>query len=374
MREITSVELHAVIEELSPKIVNGFLKKFYDLGGGAFRLGFYKDGRKTMVYCKLLSTFNETSFTESAGEPSQFAMGMRKRIEGCRLLKLDQHGSDRLITLLFDSKEGEYTLAIEMFGKGNVVLVNGKGIIEQCYLSISFRDREIKPRAQYRFPKSQAIDVWNAEKGQVLKAVNGIKGMPRAMPELSKAINMGPLYLENIFNETGIDPKGRISSDEEAEKLAGAIARFIAGIETPRPRIYRHGGELLDYALVPIKKYEAMMPEVTEYGSASAMLDALHSEERSATEPEADAGRTAELNANIKKQEELAVEMEKDAKEYQKTGERIFERMHEINALIDYLQQNRRATLEEVRSMFMNLRIKELDLKNKSVKIEVIGQ
>jgi hypothetical protein len=45
--------------------------------------------------------------------------------------------------------------------------------------------------------------------------------------------------------------------------------------------------------------------------------------------------------------------------------------MNQVNALCAYLTQNRRATLEEVRGAFPGLRVKELDLKNKTVKIEL---
>ncbi len=371
VREIASVEIHCIIEELKAKVADGFVRKFYDLGGGAFRFTFYKGTKNTMVYCKLLSTFNETSLSESAGEPSQFAMGMRKRIEGCKVSSLSQHGSDRIIELGILSKEGEYKLVMEMFGKGDIALVNAKGMIEQCYTNLSFKDRDIKPRSEYRFPQSQALDIWNASEKQVLDAVKAIKGMNKAMSEMSKAINFGPLYLENIFNAAGINPKGKIASDEEAENLAGGISEFLRQLEKPEPRIYKSDGKAVDYAIIPIKKYEDAGFDSVRFDTVSAMLDEMHSGERATVKDDANAKRTAELSSNIKRQEELTIQLKAEAADYQISGNMIMARMHEINSLIEYLRQNKRATIQELESSFKGLKIKGLDLKNKTVKVEL---
>ena len=56
---------------------------------------------------------------------------------------------------------------------------------------------------------------------------------------------------------------------------------------------------------------------------------------------------------------------------YSKAGMKIFEKMQEINMLIEYLKKNRNAKLDEVRGVFPHMNIRELELKNKTVKIEI---
>ena len=133
MREITSVEIHVLVDELRERIEGGFVRKFYEIGNGAFRFQFYSSASgNTTVYCKLLFAFNETRFAEAAEEPTAFAMGIRKHIEGAAVTGIAQHGTDRIIILGLSSKSGRRSLIIEMFGKGNMVLVDGNGTIEQC--------------------------------------------------------------------------------------------------------------------------------------------------------------------------------------------------------------------------------------------------
>lgn len=370
MRQIASVEIHSLVNELQPKIAGGFVKKFYDLGDGAFKLGFHKEGKSTTVYCKLLQTFNETRLTENAGEPTQFAMGIRKRIEGCKVKSLGQHGTDRIIILEIFSDGGIRKLIIEMFGKGNMVLTDPNGIIELCHSSISFKDREIRPRAEYRFPKSDALDIWETSESIILKSIEPTIGKAKAMSELSRTIDVGPLYLENLFNLAGINPKGMIIDERGAESLAKVINTFAVQSNTPDPRIYR-SESTTDYAILPIKKYEEQGMEITRFESVSEMFDALHSTERSSISNVEGEKRIAELMANIKKQEELVIRLKSDAETYRKAGTILMTRMDEVNSLIGYMAQNRRATLDEIRSTFKGLRIKRLDLKNKTITIEV---
>ncbi|MEM3838974.1 MAG: NFACT family protein [Candidatus Micrarchaeaceae archaeon] len=372
MREIASIEIHALVNELKPKIVGGFLRKFYDLGNKSFRLGFYKDGNQVPVYCKLLHTLNETELSESAGEPSQFALGVRKRVEGGKILSFEQHGTDRVIVIEILSAGNVQNLIIEMFGKGNVILANRELVIEQCYSQMSFKDRELKPNSKYLFPRSQAIGVWDAEIGEIAESIKAVKGKPKPIPEALKYIDIGPLYMENAFSQAGIDTKAALKGDEDALRLAEAIHSMVAEVNSrPSPRIYSMNGKAIDFALCPIAKYEKDGYEKSGYRSISQMFDSLYRIERETVHEELRAKKLEELSASIKKQEELAASHRAEAEEFQKAGNIIFAHMHELNELIEYMGRNKKATYEEVRERFKELKIKGLDLKEKKVTLEL---
>ncbi len=371
MREITSVEIHVLVDELRERIEGGFVRKFYEIGNGAFRFQFYSSASgNTTVYCKLLFAFNETRFAEAAEEPTAFAMGMRKHIEGAAVTGIAQHGTDRIIILGLSSKSGRRSLIIEMFGKGNMVLVDGNGTIEQCYLAVSFRDRKIAPRAQYNFPKSTATVAWNSGESEVIGAVREAMGKRKAMAELSKRINVGPLYLEDVFNRAGIDPKGEISSEAEAAALAREFIAFLRRAEAPRPRTYATDG-VCDYAIMPIRKYEGMKAVEKGYASLSALLDDVYAVERVSIADGSRARKLEALSANIRKQEELALQLKRDSEGYMSAGHSILEHMSVVNGVISYMKSNRRATLGELKAAFPNIKITGLDLKEKRVLISL---
>lgn len=370
MRELTSSELRVLINELKAKIEGGFLRKFYDLGGGAFRFGFYREGRNVAVYCKLLVTFNETMYAETGGQATQFAIAMRRRIEGLRLLRLYQHGADRIIVMDLEGKGLQHRLIIEMFGKGNMVLVDGEGITELAYTLASYRERVVKPRTQYALPKSSSMEIEGFGMEDAMAMLDEIrKDDGKLISKLSRHINIGPLYLEDIILRAGMDPRGTIRTDKEAEALAEGLTSFARMISRPEPLTYSKDGAFVDYAIAPIRKYEGL--EKREYGSLCELLDALHSEGRFAGGEEGKNKALEEIDANIKRQMELAEQTKADAVNYAAAAHRIFENMNLINSVIAYMRENKRATLEDVRKEFGEIKIKEIDLKNKIVKMEI---
>lgn len=365
MHEITSIEIRLLISQLSGRIEGSRLRKFYDLGNGSFRLTFYKDGQSTMLYCKLLQTFNITEYADEAREATSFAMGVRKRIENSVISGIEQAGSDRIIML---NTEHGHRLVIEMFGKGNMILLNREGKIELCHRSVKYRDRSIAPSAAYSLPQSSSIPFDLMTKEKLGKILEGGSGKVRIITFLSRYMNIGPLYLEDAIKRSGLDPKEALEGNSK-EKLIDNLLSLLARIADCRPRIYLSKGRIVDYAISPIQKYEGL--EVVEYDSMSALLDDLSIKSRSEGVDTGKLERIKETDANIEHQKRLAEEMKAEAEAYEKSANKIFENMHLVNSLIDYLQRRKRATPEELRGAFKDVKINGIDLRNKTVKIDV---
>ncbi len=323
------------------------------------------------MYCRLLESFNETAFIEVAGNPTPFAMGMRKRIEGGRVIRMSQHGSDRIIDMALESHGIKHTLIIEMFGKGNLVLIDENGVVEQCYRIISFKNRSVQPRARYSYPENPAEGIWSIGEPALAKITKSILGDAKPMAALSRSISAGPLYLEDAFIRAGLNPRDAIENETQSMALAAALAQVATGLGSPSPRIYSMEGKPIDYSATPIKKYEDSAAVHTGFGSMSAMFDELVSEGRTTTEDAGLEKKKAELEASIAKQEELSKQMKADAESYRSAANLIFANMSGINAMIDYLRQNRHATLDDVRERFPQLNAKSVDLKNKRVTIDL---
>lgn len=371
MREITAIEIALVIDELRDRINGSFLRKIYDLGDESFRISFYKDGKNLSIFFKLLDTFNETEYAEEAKEPSSFVMGLRKRIENTFVESIKQQGSDRVIVLELG---GRYKLIIEMFGRGNVILVDELCIVKLCYKNFRYKDREVRTGVAYRFPKSVELNLKSIDNEFVGKAVEQIKGEHRLITELSKNLNIGPLYLEDIIKRSGLDPKGALKEADTAarKRLENEITAFFDRLKVEKPRIYRMEGRDIDYAACSIKKYEYL--EVIECDSYNELLDKLYLDGRSKEKDTGNERKINEINANIEKQKELLEITLKDSEYYAKAGSKIFENMQNLNQIIEYVRQNRRLTKEELASAFKNLKnikIKGINLKDKLLKVEV---
>ncbi len=368
MRELTSLELGAVVAELRPRIANSFLKKFYDLGDNAFRMSFHGPEGNTEVYCRLLNALNETGFKEEVGEATNFARAVRKRIEDSKLLDVRQHGSDRIVIFEFGARGGRYSLVIEMFGKGNLVVIKD-GRIEVCYRILEYKDRNVKPGFEYVPPKSESTGLDSLDSGNVQAILEKVsKSGGKTITELSKYLNIGPLYLEDAITSARLDPKAKLESGS-IDALLRSIMSLIGKARKPDPVIYKRDGTLIDYSIFPLEKYRGL--EIQRCASVNGMLDAATLEGRSSRKVDSVADETEEIEAAIAKQKELSAKFIADSEDYARFGKAIFERMGEINALIIRIREVKKPTLEELRMEFTDLGIQEISLKDRTVTIEI---
>jgi len=294
-------------------------------------------------------------------------MGIRKRLENATLTGIRQHNSDRMIVLEF-GREG-LTLVIEMFGKGNMILINEHKRIELCYKTVRYRDRSVAVGNTYEFPGSDAIpfDAVTPEKlGGIFESAPSDKKLIRY---LSDRLNLGPIYLEDIIRRSGLDPGGVLSGRKSDARLVEETIGFFERMNKEKPRLYREDGAPKDYAIVDVERYKGL--ESVEYPSLNALLDEVYINERSETVDENKLAEEKRIRSNIETQKELAISTRSETAYYAKAGNKIFENMQTINDVIAYLQKNKKATLEEVKKAFGGIKIKELDLKNKVVKIEL---
>ncbi len=369
MHEITALELGAIVLELKPRLANGFLKKFYELGNGAYRMSFHGPEGNVEVYIRLLHTINETKFKEEVGEATKFAMAVRKRIEDTRIFNVYQHGSDRIVVFEFGAQEGRYKLILEMFGKGNLVLVNEAGKIELCSNQVNYRDRSVRPGFDYIMPKSESVELGKLERAEIEMIMDSVSGSQNKMiTEISKFINIGPVYLDQIIKGAGLDPRDALDRNE-VSKVTDAFVKFFEQLKETKPLVYIEKGKVVDYSLIPLSKYSAL--ENKSFFSFSEALDEAYIEARHGKGDDGASKELEELNATIDKQKELVKQFEDESRQAAEDAKMIFGNMNEINSIIYYMQQNKRATIEEVREHFPNFKIEKINLKDKKITLEL---
>ncbi|MEM3178204.1 MAG: NFACT family protein [Candidatus Micrarchaeaceae archaeon] len=371
MREIASVELGVISTEIG-ELLGCTLSKFYDLGNGAFRFSFSSRDKSGTVYCKLLRTINLTSFLEEAGEATNFAMAMRKRILGAKLAYVRQYRSDRILIFGLDDAGGKYELVFEMFGKGNLLLLK-EGYIELCYRIVKQREREIRPGIAYAFPKGgSALTIDEIDYDAAKNAANAMSATGKKLiAAFGSYFSFGPLYSDDIMRRAGLDPNADAASIKGHEDdLAEAVVAFKEKLANVSPRIYIDKGGFADYAICDIWKYSGL--DYKAYKSLSEALDEFYLAERTKKGPD-DTGKNKviEIKASMQKQEEIIRELEASEKKDMEIGNKIFERMDDINSLIKEI--NLLIKKREISSSMTigNIKVKSVNLKEKKVTIDI---
>lgn len=175
MRGIAAIEVSAIVNELRDKFAGSYFKSFFELKDGVFLLVLNRERKPFNIYINLTKAVNETAFKEKADAPKQFTLGIRKRLEGMRVTRMSQHESDRIIVVDLEGRDSEMRLIIEMFDKGNLLLVNKQGLVEIAYASRSFRDRSVRRGALYAFPSSEALSLEEASAERIEGLVDRAK-------------------------------------------------------------------------------------------------------------------------------------------------------------------------------------------------------
>ena len=370
MRGISTLELAALSRELSA--LKGFhVDKFYELADGAFRLRLSRQGERIDLQCVLGITFNATKYVEAAEQPTSFALAVRKRIAGAVVDAVSQYNEDRILLVRLLKGGAAVNMVVEMFGKGNLVLADEDMKIVLAYRIHDFKDRSVRPGAAYAPPKNASIAISALQGGPEL--LEGLAAQAQSNLSiaafLSRNVNIGTPYIEDAILACGMDPKSAISAQRQSVKcIWERLREAAAAAERPQFIAYEDNGALIDYSIMPLKKYSAM--EQRSFATMQELLDEFFY----ATMPKehVQENRLAkELAASIEKQKLAIAAMEESASVNRAAGRKIFELLNQINALIAYAREHRRATLEELQAQFPDLSITALDLKSKTVRVNI---
>jgi predicted ribosome quality control (RQC) complex YloA/Tae2 family protein len=138
------------------------------------------------------------------------------------------------------------------------------------------------------------------------------------------------------------------------------------------PVIYRNeNGMIVDYSIGKTpQKYEGLAKEKS--GSLEELLDRVYYEDEKVESTPEDLERKKreqEITHSIEKQEKMINGAEKDIEANRLAGQAIFSNMTVINKMIEEARQKKHITVEELAAIFPSLKIKNIDLKDKTITI-----
>ncbi len=367
MREISNIEIAVLVGKLK-QVEGSYIDKFYDLGSGRFVLKLSRKDLKANVMCLLSHTLHITAYTERYGEPSNFAIAVRKRVGGYQISSISKVNDDRIVKFLLSKGESHLGIILEMFGKGNMVLVDEEGKILLAYTYEDFRGRSIRPRAAYKPPENLSMDILAGSKEETMDALRKHNDMG-IMSFMSRCTNIGTLYVENAISSLGIDPK------ETVGKLGAKVWSVIDGINTEvaeaekgNVHVYMDNGVVVDYALCSIKKYADK--ETVDFDDIHKAMDFIYVEKAEKAVVENPA--LEKLKKSIDKQKRIVAGIDEQISRNKAIAQAIFNNMNILNQIIDAASHNKRITVDELNSLLegTGLSVKSIDLKNKHVIID----
>ncbi|MDD5317983.1 MAG: NFACT family protein [Candidatus ainarchaeum sp.] len=346
MREIANVELGALAKELSRELSGARLQKFFELSENEFRIEFHAPGRGTLdLAIELKKRMGLTKYVRPAPtEPTQFAMQLRKRLEGAILESISQSGTDRVISIRFSSKDGPLSLVLEMFSSGNLILLDESGKITACYRAEKWADREIRRGPKYVLPSSTKTSPFVLSEAAIRASLSEKK----LVACLASKIDMGGTYLEEVIARAGLKlgEKGSEIGENGVRALRDAFTEVESLLASPSPTGYYKNGALFDYGAFPMKKFDGVEGvQARQFKSFSELFDEAFPP---GAPPEVAAGRSAaegereRLEFTLKSQREAVSSLERRAAEAKAAGDMIYGNYAEVEAILNYIRSEKK--------------------------------
>ncbi|WEL19926.1 ribosome rescue protein RqcH [Candidatus Nanohalococcus occultus] len=364
--EITSLDLHILMEELN-ELEEGFVQKVYQRGEElTIEVYVSGEGKRRLIvgtsYC-FLSKYKR----DNPERPPGFCMELRKHMG--RIDSIEQRGFDRILEI----KSGEKTLICEMFGKGNIVLLDGDKVIG-AIRQIEFKDRKIVVGEEYEYPEPatdprELNDIFDAMDGELVRS-------------LAADLSLGGTYAEEICSRLGIEKDRKIEelSDEEKSKVREEFNKLIEASENTEPVIYKDDRELIRAAPFKLETYNNY--EIEEFESFSESLDEFfyrreqRAEERKKREKYEE--KRNGLERQLEQQERKIEGLQKSSEQNRKIAELIYENYGDLLEIKEAIEKGlENHTWDEVEKRFneaeseLSDRIKDFNEQNRFIVVEV---
>jgi len=368
---MTNFDINAIISELTQRLSKSELKNIFELNDMFFfRFRTRTEGTQHLVI-ELGKRLHITKYKrEFPPSPTGLCKVFRIHIKGKFLQSIEQYDFDRILVMKFEAYEKVYTLIIELFSKGNIILLSPENKILVAKHYKKMRDRDIHPGLEFHFPPTTGKNFMEAEIDWVKDELNK-QTEKDIVTQISKILNINKIYAQEVCLLGGIEPT--LKSDELNEEIVNAIItgvkklRKLAGDTTLEPVGYfdKETDELIDQVPFPLKVYSQY--KMVKYSSFSEAMDehfsTTQSDKESNVELNAEQRRINQIIEVRRKQEEHLAEMDRISEEEKEKGNLIYLYLAEIDELLTTITNARRNNID-----WFEIKDKLTGAKNKNLK------
>jgi len=340
-KEITSLDTAAVISELNKLIIGAWVTNIYQTGFKTLILKLHQTDRPTLNL--LIRAGNRLHLTSLASEkplkPSAFCMAIRKHLRNGRIKSIEQHEFERIVVIKIEARREEFQLVSELFGDGNIILVNSENKILQALSYRKMRDRNILRNETFRYPPDRGKNPSRTERKDLDELGN--LGQLEIVKALSRFLGLGGLYAEEILIRAHVDKNAPCDSLSlvQLDNIFNSLEELLSKInaEQIKPEIIiNEKKEWVDVVPFPLEKYSTFHAE--SYASFNEALDKYYSKKGLEEEITRTAAETEQLLAQqeriLSKQLTTLKELQQETQKNKKIGEFIYAHFTELQLLI----------------------------------------
>ncbi|MBI4451177.1 NFACT family protein, partial [Candidatus Woesearchaeota archaeon] len=325
-RQLSSAEICIIVKELQV-LIGGRLNQLYQPDDKELLLDIFKSGigRRYVSIRAQGMIYVSSAKPEMPEKPKSFCVALRKRIHNATVIGIEQAGSERLVEFRFRTKEGEWKLVAELFGKGNIILLK-----ENVIAAAAEQSERVVKNAQYAYPPG-------FRKAGVLEQLE-----PKADLAGTLATKLGKAFADELCLRAGMKPNSSPSPD--ALKRAQTVLSEL--LAKPEPIVLLKDGVVVDALPFPMRKYAGLDVKPAETFS-QALGTLFGSQKTKAVTQKISAmdKQRAKLQTIIELQQKSAEKLEAEAVVLQQHGEAVYSNYQQLQELLRALG-DRKALVE----------------------------
>jgi len=201
----SNFDVFIITKELDKIISGGTIVNVYQIEDLLiFKINTKQEGKKNLII-KNDSRLNLTEYDYPIPKyPSQYITSLRKFLKNRKILTVFQHNFDRIIVLeLLNYDGGSWKFIIELFNKGNYLILDENNLIKVARKYSKYKDRNILANQEYKFPETRGNNFLTINQEEFNQLIHSFE--EEIVRILARKINISGLYSEEICLRANID-------------------------------------------------------------------------------------------------------------------------------------------------------------------------
>lgn len=343
MKAMSNVDIYAISSELTTKLKDARFQKAYQPSKDTVLIRFHVpgSGRVDVIFQAGLRVHITQYPPLNPKVPPSFPMLLRKYLSGATVSQVRQHNFDRIMEIEFQ-KEHKYTLIIELFSKGNIILLDEEGQIILPLKRKLWQDRRISSKEPYKYPPERGINPLHAGKDEIKDLF--LNSNTDIIRTLAKS-GLGGLYAEEIVLRAEVtkDKPACEISEVELESVYHALREVFDPLLCDKfhPQIIHDGKD--DVLPLDLRMYEKYGKK--SFSSFNEAADEFYSsivgEDIKKVHEDIWAAEVGKFEKRLKIQRESVEKFEKTVKQSKTKGDLLYSHYHEVEEVLEIINQAR---------------------------------
>ncbi len=371
-QELSSLDLHYLIKELKG-LVGAKIDKIYQPKKEEllFQMHLTGHGRKIIRMLPGNLVYITQHKTPSPQKPFGYCTFLRKYLSNARLVDVNQKEFERIVEMVFETKDKKFKFYIELFTKGNILLCDENEVILSPLENQVWKDRTIKKGEKYLYPK-RGNDFLNLDHNELAKLLKD-SDKESLVKAFAIDLGLGGVYAEELCLISGIEKNKKPSkiSENEFDSLFSAVDKLRNMSLSPKIILEKDiVKDIVPFEIMFYKDFESKEFKTFNEALDEVFTTVLVVETQERKQKVEDKG-IVKAEKVIQAQTKQVNKMKKDEEESRKKGELIFENYQTVEEILNEIKKAReKYSWKEIKEKLKGHKVIK-DIKEKEGKIIV---